>query len=233
MLSLTPIERRNQIQDADVARFGVLRPEQIRQIQESEYVQAMRHRDEHDIMLLGKTPSVRAGGIGGSARKTTAVKPHHHGALAGLWPDRRCPHVEVQAILGQRTFLQHGGFFGHRGAKYLRRHRAGFRRVLDAAPMDGRFGRQPAVRPSGRCAVGYALEYFHRSVGETPDLTGGRLHDGRRRGALRNRDAHHHRAKRTEGPIVFRQSSCHHASPSIYPKCQYGISGRAPDDRET
>ena len=96
-----PFERKDDVEHAGVAGAGKVRPARVFERGESQHVEPMIDRDDHDVAA-----SREVGAFGDRRRSRTsgeasAMTPEHHRALAAI-TNRRRPHVENEAVFALR-----------------------------------------------------------------------------------------------------------------------------------
>ena len=78
-----PRQREDDVLHADVAGIGpLLATAEIREVEEAEQVEAVRNRDDDDVLLAREVGAVVEQPVAGAAGEAAAVQPHHHGSIA-------------------------------------------------------------------------------------------------------------------------------------------------------
>ena len=131
-----PIPAPGQILHADVARLPEV-PADLREVEEAEHVEAVRHGDDDDAVFLREGFSFVEHRVAGARAEAAAMKPDHHG-LAPVTRRGGRPHVKEKAVLTHRPWTnQCVSDRRHHAAERLRRPRPVGGRVPNPGPRLG------------------------------------------------------------------------------------------------
>ena len=185
-----PVERRDDVEHADIAAVGIFLAAQLRQIEKTERVQPVIDRHQHHIMLFRQHGAVIADIAAGAAGEAAAMAPQHDRALLAVAKARR-PDIQAQAILAHRGAIERDDFFLHESRRVgLGRAIAERGGIAHIAPGHGWLRRHEAIGARGGGAIGHALEYLDGAVRGAADFSVfGVHHRGRRRGRTRQHPA--------------------------------------------
>ena len=149
-----PAQRRHQVGHADIDRVFICRAADLGQIEESEQVEAVIHRDRNGVVMPRQLRAVLRGQFVGRAEgEAAAVKVDQHRTFAGQRgrPDIQLEHVFAHVAvvpIVEEGLLDRGVV-----VQALRAVGAVDQSGIFAVPRLGSFGRKPAIfaaRYSGR-----------------------------------------------------------------------------------
>jgi hypothetical protein len=155
-------------------------------VQKPEDIEAVVDADHDDIAAPRQIGAVGDRTVARSIGKGAAMQPHHDRALAAVAKTRR-PQIEGQAVfaLGRRVSRAEQGF-EHRAPLWPVGQLPGAvaigERVAHPRPRGRWLGPHKAVIPSGRGAIGHALERVDPGLARAAQFARGDLDDRRQAG---------------------------------------------------
>jgi hypothetical protein len=172
-----PVQARDEVEHADVARRGIFLSTDLSEVQIAEDVQAMVDRDDHHVAATRERGSVDPRPGAALLGESATVDPEHHRALAPV-VDAWRPDVEDQAVLIEalrwiRLRRQHLG-----EAHVLRRLMTVTKRIAHPVPRTWRRWGHETARSSGGGAVRHALECVNAVRKRAAHLAGARVDHG-------------------------------------------------------